>query len=278
MYIGTKKHNKREKGRRSQNGKRSSTRTAVTRSIGPTTNIGDRAWTTLRYIYIGTLSLSGLNYAENIFRMNSLFDPDFSGAGAQPLGFDQWAAFYTRYRVLRAKAKVMFAAPTSLTECSVGLIPNLVNTIDVSGPSVYAEPNARYSIFSTNGGWKPELEVDMRMEKLFGVNAQQFGEEGYSALTSANPLNVAWLHVRCETVSGGLSGSVSYILTIDYDVEFYQRVELELSLWKDYVDFRKTKEEKSLVAQKQPEPSAVPQKSMDDRPKELKELLDRLLK
>ncbi len=278
MYIGTKHNNGREKGRRSQNGKRSSKRTATTLSVGPTTNIGDRARTTLRYIYIGTLSTSGLNYAENIFRLNSCFDPDFSGAGAQPLGFDQWAAFYQRYRVLRAKATAMFAASTSMTECTVALLPNLVNTIDNQGVNALAEPNARYSIFSTNGGWKPKLEIDMRMEKLFGVSSTQFGEEGYSALTSANPLNVAWLHVRVDTVSGGLSGSVAYILTIDYDVEFYQRVELELSLWKDYVDFRKTKEDKPSVDQKQLEPSAGPQKSIDVRQKEVKELLDRLLK
>lgn len=38
-------------------------------------------------------------YNYYVYRMNSTFDPDFSGAGHQPLGRDQLAALYTDYRV-----------------------------------------------------------------------------------------------------------------------------------------------------------------------------------
>lgn len=42
------------------------------------------------------------------FRANSIYDPDQSGTGHQPLGHDQWAAFYDHYVVLGSKIKCTF--------------------------------------------------------------------------------------------------------------------------------------------------------------------------
>ena len=275
-YVGNKSKKNGGKPRSLHNGKRVGTRTATTLSKGPYTNIGDRARTTLRYVAYGSISTASLGYGEQIFRLNSLFDPDYSGAGAQPLGFDQWAAFYQRYKVLCAHVKVEFAAPTSLAESIVSIIPNLVNTIDNSGVNAMAEPNARYSIFSTNGGWKPTLELVMPLEKLFGITKEEFGEESYTAATSGSPVNVGYLHVRVDTASGGLSGSVYYLCTIDFDVEFYQRVELELSLWSKFVTFQKNEEKKSLsTLDPAPPVKSLPVKSSEDQ--DVKVLLNRLL-
>jgi hypothetical protein len=33
------------------------------------------------------------------FRLNSVYDPDYTAAGHQPMGFDQWAAYYNHYVV-----------------------------------------------------------------------------------------------------------------------------------------------------------------------------------
>jgi len=39
------------------------------------------------------------------FRLNSMFDPDYTATGHQPMGRDQWAAFYGRYVVANAVIK-----------------------------------------------------------------------------------------------------------------------------------------------------------------------------
>lgn len=43
------------------------------------------------------------------FRANSIYDPDASGVGHQPLGHDQWAQFYSTYTVIGSKIQVKMA-------------------------------------------------------------------------------------------------------------------------------------------------------------------------
>ena len=168
----------------------------------------------------------------------------------------------------------VLAAATSLTESVVALIPNLVNTIDNVDSNVLAKPYAQSTLFSTNGGWKPHLEGSMTMEKLFGLTRSEMSEENYTALTSASPVNMAYLHVRASTMSSGLSGTCYFKLEIEYDVEFYGRVELELSLWNEFVSFRKEKEK--TPEEKKALPPPDPPKQVVSIDKEVKELLDRI--
>jgi len=53
----------------------------------------------LRYASNTRLTGGVSNLRELQFRLNGLFDPDFSLGGHQPMGFDEWSAFYGRYRV-----------------------------------------------------------------------------------------------------------------------------------------------------------------------------------
>jgi len=42
------------------------------------------------------------------FRANSIFDPDQTGVGHQPIGSDQWAVFYNHYIVLESAISITF--------------------------------------------------------------------------------------------------------------------------------------------------------------------------
>lgn len=139
-----------------------------------------------------------------------------------------------------------------------------------------AEPYAKSSIFSTNGGWKPTISDGMGIHKIFGITEEEFGEESYTAAVSGNPVNVAYLHVRVDTASGGLSGSVFYLTEIEYDVEFYSRVELELSLWSEFMHFKQGKE-KLDVKETSPSQDVVGPPEKPTEEKDVKALLQRLL-
>lgn len=50
--------------------------------------------TTFLLIPGGTTAATG-----HMFRLNSVYDPDYTATGHQPRGYDQWAALYAYYRV-----------------------------------------------------------------------------------------------------------------------------------------------------------------------------------
>ena len=48
--------------------------------------------------YTDQINLTNIvGYGSYVYRMNSLFDPDLTGSGHQPLGFDQYAQLYRSF-------------------------------------------------------------------------------------------------------------------------------------------------------------------------------------
>lgn len=80
--------------------------------------------TKLRYCDVITLT-STASVGTYTFRMNSLFDPDFTSIGHQPYYYDQLAALYNRYAVQGSTLKATFS-----------LVVNSTSTIQPSGPVV----------------------------------------------------------------------------------------------------------------------------------------------
>ena len=63
----------------------------------------------LRYCQqIELAALAGGALRTHFFSANGMFDPDTTGAGHQPLGFDQYMALYNHYTVTRSKMSCHF--------------------------------------------------------------------------------------------------------------------------------------------------------------------------
>lgn len=61
----------------------------------------------LRYISrIGPSGGAIVDIQDFVYRGNGPFDPEFAAGGSQPMGYDQWSAFYRKYRVRAAKITV----------------------------------------------------------------------------------------------------------------------------------------------------------------------------
>lgn len=61
------------------------------------------------------------------FAANGLYDPNLTGAGHQPMTFDQFASFYKYYTVIGAKISAWFTPVTATSEplcCGIFLDPN----------------------------------------------------------------------------------------------------------------------------------------------------------
>jgi len=72
----------------------------------------DRLVVKLRYDDIKQLTMTSGALGLLQFNMNSIFDPDITGTGHQPMYFDQYCAMYDHYTVLKSMIKVTVVANT----------------------------------------------------------------------------------------------------------------------------------------------------------------------
>jgi hypothetical protein len=69
------------------------------------------------------------------YSANGMFDPDISGGGHQPLGFDELMTMYNHYTVYRSKISVQFihgSGSTTTGACGIYLSPDTTNITAVS--------------------------------------------------------------------------------------------------------------------------------------------------
>jgi hypothetical protein len=77
--------------------------------------------------------------AANVFRMNSVFDPDFSGVGSSAVAYTQLSALYGRYRVMAAKIFVEFVNVSATIPLTVFVVLNPVTTVGVNIATILAQ-------------------------------------------------------------------------------------------------------------------------------------------
>lgn len=85
------------------------------RSRVPRQLITTKLTRTLRYNTNVTLNPTAGVPAYHNFSMNGLYDPDISGSGHQPMGWDQILAFYDHAVVIGSKIKVEFLSTSNTT-------------------------------------------------------------------------------------------------------------------------------------------------------------------
>lgn len=62
-----------------------------------------------KYVETFTLTATGVP-SSYVFRANSMFDPNLTGVGHQPMYFDQYAALYNHYTVIGSKITFQFTS------------------------------------------------------------------------------------------------------------------------------------------------------------------------
>lgn len=160
-----------------------------------------------------------------VFRGNGAFDPDAAAGGQQPLGFDQWSAFYRRYRVIGSKVTIEGVANSAIS-AGIGIVPIHTNTLytnrDEAAEAAYEKSVIVGQANSTNYA---KLTHSMTTAVMRGapVNLTRY-EEDYNALISANPTKEWYWHTYAYGIGGsGLSFTVDLEVKVEYDIEFYDR-------------------------------------------------------
>lgn len=205
----------------------------VIRQIGQI--VPDQLVTSLTYASVVQFS-PGVGAEDRQFNLNSIFDPDRSGTGHQPMGRDQLTNFYNRYRVsdCRWVVDVMPGAGTGAI-CSV-IIPNnettsLSSNIETAMETPYAQYKWSNHLATSAATDQRHLQQrgSMHLAKLYGVSdAAQKADDRFQAENGSNPTETAILH--CLTVNiDGQAAVYTLSVKLIYTVVMFDRVQLAAS-------------------------------------------------
>lgn len=198
------------------------------RQISPIT--ADRLYVKLKYNFNKGITAGAVNTYYLVFRGNSCYDPDYSGAGTQPSGYDQYSNFYQYCVPLASKCSVRLLDGQDSSCIQWGLYPNMSTT---SNPNTYTLSEIPYVRTKTGAIYDSKnvnkmvyLKNYMSTAKMYCVSRSEVKDNDlYSHSTATNPTN-SWYWILQGTTFGGVVPSnfnFQYDITITYYVMFKRR-------------------------------------------------------
>lgn len=157
------------------------------------------------------------------FNLNSIYDPNQSGVGHQPYGFDTLATLYNRYRVIACGWRIQVNWQTNQTAqpVLVGAIPaNEVLTFN-SLSELRENPRAKY-ISQNYGAESLVLSGKSYIPSLVGRTKPQYmADDRYQATMTTSPNELAILNVLTGPNGSDSPGSATLQIVLEYTVEFF---------------------------------------------------------
>jgi len=155
-----------------------------------------------------------------------VFDPDFTGIGNQPLGHDQWAAFYRRYRVLASKITLYCSSQDTGDSVVMYVLPLNTSSAFATRETILEQIGAKQQILSiTSGQNRGVLESYMSTNAIRGVPKDSIRTDAdYSANIANNPALEWFWHFGAFDTSNALDGiNVDLMVKAEYYVEYFDR-------------------------------------------------------
>ncbi len=151
----------------------------------------------------------------HVYRLNSLFDPDFTGVGHQPIGFDQLMPMYDHYKVIGARVRVTFSNNDQSQAQKVLLQVKDTSALDLDFNTTIENGQSRWCVLASEGagGNVKTLTINFSAKKFFN----NIDGDKYQGTITTNPLEGAFLHVMGAPHEGtGDADIIKYNILIEY--------------------------------------------------------------
>lgn len=156
-----------------------------------------------------------------VFSANSIYDPNVSSTGHQPLMHDQLITFYNHYCVTRSKIHVTFTPSTATIEpvSTVGIKLNDVNNFSASDPDTIVEQDDTcYRMMYTGSNNPVKLTKVYNAKTFFNIKDIKDNLDRLGSNFGANPTEQAYFMVFAGN-QHAYDGAAIYInVLIEYEV------------------------------------------------------------
>lgn len=164
-----------------------------------------------------------------VFRANSVFDPDYTSTGHQPLGFDQWKVFYDHYNVIGSKITATFITEASngAVACAhVGIILTDSVTAIPNTSLIMEQGTSRYTLVTSANAQQVSRPVKAfySPKKFFGIKDIGDNRNMLGAPMNNNPPEDAYFQVYAAPLTSELDVfMLRAVVTIEYLVQYTER-------------------------------------------------------
>lgn len=164
--------------------------------------------TSIKFVYSDFRSItSSASQGEYVYRLNSVFDPDSTGVGGQPDGFDLWKTLYSQYRVVACDVEVQCVGFSGIGFVAMGPSPN--STSFTSAEEIAGLRKSKGGIFTLGQGAVTKLHRMYRISDLNGISDESLlANDSFAATTTSNPSRMFYLHIGTETAG---ASDVAYV-------------------------------------------------------------------
>lgn len=160
-----------------------------------------------------------------LFRVNSIFDPDYTGVGAQPLWADQFNLLYGRYRVHGMKYKLTVTCADNNRMTQIALCPAVNATLETTWQTMAERSESRVIIVPPVGATPKVVRGYIPTGRIWGLTKQQMKEdEDFIALFGTNPTKTTILQIY--GVTSAASAVIDFKLDMTFLTELIDRVKI----------------------------------------------------
>ena len=198
----------------------------------PTLGLPIRKFVKMRYVQniVLDVGVAGI-IAKYVFRANSLFDPNLTGTGHQPMTFDQMSLFYNHYVVSGAKisVKAYSTQDAATVPALVGIMVNDDTTTPSNFTEVLEQRKGRYSIVNPS---QKAVSVynTYSAKKFFNITDVKDNLDRIGASIGDNPTDDAYFTIYALPMNGSTDiGAFNCVVTIDYTAHFSEPRDLATS-------------------------------------------------
>jgi len=196
----------------------------IPRAIPTRVNMGNQflpkqTRATLTYVEIVPMTVTAGAFTTYQFSCNGMYDPNISGTGHQPHGFDQMMVLYDHYTVLNSTFKLDLATPYQANP-----MPAMVVWIDddttVGAATLFSaaeRPTAKWQMISPGTDKPPAMYLKWNAKDTFAGDA--LSDKTLSGDANTNPAEQSYYSIGVADTA--LTTQVYYLgVTIKYDVVF----------------------------------------------------------
>jgi hypothetical protein len=156
--------------------------------------------------------------------MNSLYDPNVTGSGSQPMYSDQLSVMYNRYRVKACLFQTTISGLNTPARVSISFANNdQLTTFDYVAESPWSQ-NAVVNAMANGGQSQKVFRKFVVLSDLLGENTDDDRDQ---AQFGANPSNFAFATINLASLDNSTNiSAVSIFTEIRYYVELFDKINI----------------------------------------------------